>query len=85
MNPDQFILHEEHLTAKINERLDAARKATDQGIKVSFSLSPLVFFEGWQSHYNELIQKVLHMFLPNEVLFISFGTLTFPKPIIKKN
>ena len=84
LNPDGVIANEEHLTASMKERLDAARRVADQGIKVAFHFHPMIYFSDWQQHYAELMQDIQCYFSPQEVLFVSFGTLTFPKPVLKK-
>jgi DNA repair photolyase len=84
LNPQIVIDNEEHLTASFDERLAAARAVADKGIKVSFHFHPMVYFDGWQEAYAEIFNSVQTNFTAAEVLFISFGSLTFPKPIIKK-
>ena len=84
LNPDAVIRNEEHLTATLEQRLKAARSVADRGILVSFHLHPMVYFEGWEQQYRQMIERVLNEFESCEVGFISFGSLTFPKPIIKK-
>ena len=84
LNPDDVIQNEEHLCASLEQRLQAARQVADAGIKVAFHLHPMVYFDDWQNQYAAMINQVQSMFRADEVLFISFGTLTFPKPIMKK-
>ncbi len=84
LNPQIIIDNEEHFTAGFDERLAAARTVADNGIKVSFHFHPMVHFDGWQPAYANIFNSVQERFKPAEVLFISFGALTFPKPIIKK-
>ncbi|MFT5112210.1 MAG: spore photoproduct lyase [Parasphingorhabdus sp.] len=84
LNPDTVIRNEEHLTADLDQRLSAARKVADKGILVSFHLHPMVHYEGWQDEYLAMIERVQTEFTAAEIGFISFGSLTFPKPIIKK-
>jgi DNA repair photolyase len=84
LNPDIIINNEEHLTPNLNERLKAARSVADKGVRVGFHLHPMVIHKGWQKYYQELINDVIDQFHSDEVMFISFGSLTFPKPIIKK-
>ena len=84
LNPEAVIENEEHLTASLEERLSCAEKLVAKGIKVAFHLHPMVFYKGWEAHYTAMIQQVMARFEPKDVLFISFGTLTFPKPIMKK-
>lgn len=84
LNPDIIIQNEESLTATLSQRLDAARAVADRNIRVAFHLHPLVHYRGWRADYRGLITQVLDRFRPQEVVFVSFGALTFPKPILKK-
>ncbi len=83
INPQTFIDHEEQGTASVDERLESARKLADCGIKVGFHFHPIVHYQGWSEEYPALIERIIEMFLPNEIAFISLGTLTFTKPVIK--
>jgi len=84
LNPDIIIDNEEHLTPSLNKRLNAARSVADKGIRVGFHLHPMVIHKGWQENYQALIKDVIAQFLTDEVVFVSFGSLTFPKPVIRK-
>ncbi|RKZ49436.1 MAG: hypothetical protein DRQ48_01445 [Gammaproteobacteria bacterium] len=84
LNPDIIIDNEEHLTPNLTKRLNAARSVADKGIKVGFHLHPMVVHKGWQNNYQALIKNVIDQFHTDEVVFVSFGSLTFPKPVIKK-
>jgi len=84
LNPDIIIENEEHLTPNLSKRLDAARSVADKGIRVGFHLHPMVIHKGWQQGYLALIKDVIDQFHTDEVVFVSFGSLTFPKPVIRK-
>ena len=84
LNPQLVIDNEEHLTASFDDRLATARAVADKGIKVSFHFHPMIHFDGWQEAYADIFKCVQTNFKTPEVLFISFGSLTFPKPVIKK-
>lgn len=84
MNSQTIIENEEHLTASLDERLQAARKVADSGVKVAFHFHPMVHYDSWQEDYSKLAERVLQLFDPEEVLFVSFGTLTFIKPVIQQ-
>ena len=83
LNTATIIENEEHFTASIEQRLQAARQVADRNIRVAFHFHPLVFYDKWRDDYQRLATKVLGRFSPDEVLFISFGSVTFIKPAIK--
>ncbi|MCH8981813.1 DNA photolyase, partial [candidate division KSB1 bacterium] len=84
LNPPTIIQNEEHFTANLNQRLEAARLAADHGIKVSFHFHPMVYYHGWECDYPAIASRLTSDFTPREVLFISFGSITLIKPAIKK-
>jgi len=84
LNTPTIIQNEEHLTAPLEKRLAAARKVADKGVKVGFHFHPIVEYVGYLDEYQTLYQKLLAQFDPSEVALVSFGTLTFIKPVIKQ-
>ena len=84
LNTDVIIEAEEHHTATLKERLDAARAAADMGILVGFHFHPIVEYKGWENEYHSIIDLIQTIFKPHEVALISLGTLTFIKPVIKQ-
>jgi spore photoproduct lyase len=84
LNTPTIIANEEHFTANLEQRLAAARRVADQGIKVAFHFHPLVYYERWQEDYPEIAARLMSGFKTEEVLFISFGSVTLIKPVIQK-
>jgi spore photoproduct lyase len=84
LNTQTIINNEEHLTASLEKRLDAARKIADKGIKVGFHFHPIVEYENYLNEYSYVYNKLIDNFEASEVALVSFGTLTFIKPVIKK-
>jgi len=84
LNPQRIIEHEEHLSASLERRLEAARAVADTGAIVGFHFHPIVVYEGYREEYGEIYDTILDMFDPSEVAMVSLGTLTFIKPVIKK-
>ncbi|TNF99661.1 MAG: hypothetical protein EP297_05145 [Gammaproteobacteria bacterium] len=83
LNTEIIVSNEEHFTASLEQRLDAARKVADRGIKVAFHFHPIVHYQGWDKDYPDLAQQIMSRFQPSEVLFISLGAVTFIKPVLK--
>lgn len=84
LNTQTIVDNEEHLTASLKERLDAAKKIHDKGILVGFHFHPMVYYKGWETEYKEISKNIIKNFNPQNVALISIGTLTFIKPVIKQ-
>jgi spore photoproduct lyase len=84
LNTAAVIANEEHLTVNLERRIYAARQVADKGIKVAFHFHPMVYYEGWDQDYPAIATELMTRFSPEEVRFISFGSVTLIKPVIKK-
>ena len=84
LNTQTIIDNEEHLTASLDKRINAARKLADKGVKVGFHFHPIVEYIGYLDEYQEVYEKLQVKFEAKEVALVSFGTLTFIKPVIKQ-
>ena len=84
LNTPTIIENEEHLTASLDKRIAAARKMADKGVKVGFHFHPIVEYVGYLDEYQEVYNKLILQFKASEVALVSFGTLTFIKPVIKQ-
>ena len=79
VNPDYIINREEHGTAKLSERLLAARKCKDKGYQVAFHIDPMIWHPEWKNNYGELASQIRNSFRPEEVNIISLGALRFQR------
>ena len=84
VNASTIVQKEEHLTASLEKRLKAARKAADAGMLVGFHLHPMVYFSGWEEEYRMVVEKITAGFDPQEIVMISLGTLTFTKEVLRQ-
>ncbi len=84
LNPQVIVENEEQLTASLDKRIASARAMADKGVKVGFHFHPIVEYEGYLKDYEKLYNRLLKEFKAQEVALVSFGTLTFIKPVIKK-
>lgn len=84
LNTKTIVENEEHLTASLDKRINAARKMANKGIKVGFHFHPIVEYKGYLTEYKEVYERLINEFRPSEVALVSFGTLTFIKPVIKQ-
>ncbi|MFA7500258.1 MAG: spore photoproduct lyase family protein, partial [Sulfurimonas sp.] len=84
LNTPTIIENEEHLTASLDKRINAARRVADKGVKIGFHFHPIVEYEDYLNEYGEVYSQLIKEFKANEVALVSFGTLTFIKPVIKQ-
>ena len=84
LNTPTIMQNEEHLTASLDKRINAAREVADKGVKVGFHFHPIVEYENYLSEYEEVYTRLIKEFESHEVALVSFGTLTFIKPVIKQ-
>jgi len=84
LNTPTIIKNEEHLAASLEKRISSARAVADKGVKVGFHFHPIVEYANYLNEYQEVYEKLLLNFQVEEVALVSFGTLTFIKPVIKQ-
>ncbi len=84
LNTPTIIQNEEHLAASLDKRIGAARALADKGVIVGFHFHPIVEYENYLQEYQEVYEKLIQTFNPEEVALVSMGTLTFIKPVIQK-
>ncbi len=84
LNAQTIIEKEEHFTAPLEKRIECAKKARDNGNKVGFHIHPMFYFKGWEEEYKEVVKKVVSTFSPDDIVMISFGTLTFTKAVLQR-
>ncbi len=84
INTQIIIDNEEHLSASLDKRIRSARRLADKGVKVGFHFHPIVQYENYLSDYGDIYARLIKEFKVDEVALVSFGTLTFIKPVIKQ-
>ena len=84
LNTPTLIGNEEHLTASLDERLNAARRLADKGVLVGFHFHPMIHYDRWREDYGEIFTRITDEFSPDEVALVSLGTLTYIKPVIRQ-
>ncbi len=84
LNPQVIVENEEHFTAPLTRRIEAARQVADRGIKVSFHFHPIIYYKNWREDYTAIVRDILRRFSAEELLFISLGSVTFIKPVLKQ-
>ena len=83
LNPQSIIDHEEHLSATLQQRLDAAQAIASKGGVVGFHFHPMIYFSDWQQQYEAITQCLVDTFDIDQVALVSMGTLSFTKSVMK--
>lgn len=84
LNTPTIIANEEHHTASLDERLQAAKKIHDGGHLIGFHFHPMVIYPEHLEEYQQIVKRLEAMFSSEKVAMVSMGTLTFIKPVLKK-
>jgi spore photoproduct lyase len=77
VNPQSIVSREEHGTASLAARLEAARKCLVKGYKIGFHIDPMIWHEGWQESYETLVQEIASRFTPADIPYIGVGALRY--------
>jgi len=75
MNAEAVIDGEEHGSAGLSERLDAALRVQHAGYRLGFHFDPLVEFDGWRRGYERVVDTLFATVDPAAVAWVSLGTL----------
>ncbi len=83
LNTDFIVKKYEINTPSIEERLLAAKIASEKGFKLSFHFDPIIYYPDWQKGYLETIRKLFEYIKPENITYISLGGFRFI-PELKK-
>ncbi len=84
LNPQKIVESEERLSAPLDKRLKAAKKIADKGRLVGFHFHPMIHYAEYKRDYKIIFDRLVKEFDPKSVAMVSFGTLTFIKPVIRQ-
>jgi spore photoproduct lyase len=75
VNPEFIQRREEHKTATMRQRLDAAARCVAAGYPVAFHFDPLIHYPGWEKGYERLVRDIFAGIPASAVAWISLGGL----------
>lgn len=58
VNADYVIKNFEPATSRFEERIEAAGKVARAGYPLGFIIAPIIWYDGWQEGYAELLAKL---------------------------
>jgi len=90
VNADFVIKNFEHGTSSLDERIEAATKASKAGYPIGFIVAPIYIHEGWKEGYHDMFQKLSNSLPEDNRENITFELIQhrFTKPakkVIEKN
>ena len=44
----------------------------------------MIYYQGWEKDYSDLLDMILKKFKPEEILWVSLGTITYPRGLDKE-
>jgi spore photoproduct lyase len=77
VNPEEVISREEAGTASMAGRIEAMKRASDAGYPVGLHFDPMIWFPGWEDAYNRLVDAIYNVMRPEDIIWISIGSLRF--------
>ena len=75
ISPPRIQRSEEHKTATIDQRLEAAQQCAAAGYPVSFHLDPLIFYPEWENEYHLLLEDIFQRVPASSIGWFSLGGL----------
>ncbi len=75
VNPQGVIDREEHYTAALSRRLEAAARCAAAGYRTAFHFDPIFYYPGWQEDYSVVVNEIFRVIPKDSIAWISLGTL----------
>jgi spore photoproduct lyase len=75
LNPQAVIDRDEHFTASLSDRLNAARRCQEAGYRLGFHFDPMIEYPGWETDYQELIEQTFATIDWRHLAWVSLGVL----------
>jgi spore photoproduct lyase len=83
LNTPRMIAGEEAGASPLEERLQAARQCSDWGYPVGFHFDPLVWYPGWETEYQETVEKLFEVMGDGRIVWISLGAFRGPSGLLE--
>ncbi len=77
LNSRPISLSDELKTSPLETRIAAARRCQEWGYRVGFHFDPIVYYEGWEGDYEEVVKLAFRTLDPDKVAWVSLGALRF--------
>jgi spore photoproduct lyase len=78
LNSKHIAETEEGAAPSVQRRIEAARAVQTAGYRLAFHFDPIILYEGWEEGYRETIDLLFKRIDPENIVYVSMGTLRFP-------
>ncbi|NOX20040.1 MAG: radical SAM protein [Nitrospirae bacterium] len=88
LNPEEVVQKEELHTASLYERLHAMQRVQEAGYLIGLHFDPMIHYPDWQRGYTRLVEQIFSFLRPEQIAWISIGSLRFNpemKRLIEQN
>jgi spore photoproduct lyase len=75
VNAPAIVASEEHGSATLGERIEAARRVERAGYRLGFHFDPLIESEGWEEGYQEAVRAIFARLPAASIAWVSLGSL----------
>lgn len=84
LNTDYVISSEESGTASLDRRIASIQKTVDAGYLIGLHFDPMIYHDGWEDRYSQLVRELFSNVPAERVAWISLGSLRFNPEMKKK-
>jgi spore photoproduct lyase len=81
LNSSYIAENEEWGAPSIDERINASYRMQREGYKLAFHFDPIIIYDKWEEGYKRTINKIFNRISPENVVYISMGTLRYTPEI----
>ena len=83
LNSPRIVAGEEHGTASLKKRLEAAKRCQSEGFILGFHFDPLIDYPHWKEDYLKTLEMLDAFVEPKGIIWISLGCFRY-MPVLKK-
>ena len=83
LSPEEIITKYEYLTPSLDRRLNAIKKAINNGWNVRLCFDPVIFIKDWEAIYDKFFNKVFDSIPADKISDVSVGGFRVSKEYLK--
>ena len=74
VNSPEIVKQQEPLAPSLEERLQAAQKCADLGLKICLHFDPIIYYPGWEQGYARAVEIIFSYLKPEQICYLSLGS-----------